>query len=341
MCTAVTYRTKDWYFGRNLDYEYSYEEQVVVTPRNYKFKYRNGTEDACHYAIIGTAYVVDEYPLYYDATNEYGLSMAGLLFAGNAVYEPWTGEKENITPFELIPYILSSCKNMDEVKKCLKTISIWKENFSEKLPLSPLHWMIADEKNCIVLENTKDGMAVYDNPINVLTNNPPFPFQMMNLHQYAAISPKNPINSVPANISRECCFPTECYSQGRGGVGLPGDFSSTSRFVKAAFVRNTAVSGETESESVNQFFHILASVEQVKGCVILENNTYEKTIYSSCCNAAKGIYYYKTYENSNITAVDMRKENLDGDKLIAYPFNRMSSVCAPAPIKSIRSQVAK
>jgi len=315
MCTAVTYKTKDWYFGRNLDYEYSYEEQVVVTPRNYKLKYRNGTEDTCHFAIIGTAYVVDDYPLYYDATNEHGLSMAGLLFAGNAVYEPWNEEKENVSPFELIPYILGHCKSISQVKQVLKNISIWKENFSEKLPLSPLHWMIADAEKCIVLENTMDGMAVYDNPVGVLTNNPPFPYQMMHLNEFAFLSAKEPANNFSTNLA------LKPYSRGMGAIGLPGDFSSASRFVKAAFVRNNSVSGNSEKESVSQFFHILGSVEQVKGCVISENNSYEKTIYSSCCNAAKGIYYYKTYDNSNITAVDMRKENLDGDGLIACPFS--------------------
>ena len=103
-----------------------------------------------------------------------------------------------------------------------------------------------------------------------------------------------------------------------GAIGLPGDLSSQSRFVRVAFVKMNSVSGEDENESVNQFFHILNSVDQQRGCCQLDDGKYEITIYTSCCNATKGIYYYTTYDNHQITAVDMHKENLDGDSLIRY-----------------------
>ena len=105
-----------------------------------------------------------------------------------------------------------------------------------------------------------------------------------------------------------------------GAMGLPGDLSSASRFVKATFTKMNSVSGDSESESISQFFHILGSVEQQRGCVYMGDNKYEITIYSSCCNTDKGIYYYTTYENSQITGVDMYKENLETDKLIMYPL---------------------
>ena len=101
---------------------------------------------------------------------------------------------------------------------------------------------------------------------------------------------------------------------------MPGDLSSMSRFVKATFTKLNSVSGKSEKESVSQFFHILGSVFQQKGCVICENNQYEYTVFSSCCNTDKGIYYYTTYENSQITAVDMYREDLDSDQLILFPL---------------------
>ena len=110
------------------------------------------------------------------------------------------------------------------------------------------------------------------------------------------------------------------YSRGMGGLGLPGYLSSTSRFVKAAFTRLNSCSGDSESESISQFFHILGSVYQQRGCVDVGEEEYEITIYSSCCNTDKGIYYYTTYENSQITGVDMHKENLQGDQLVTYPL---------------------
>ena len=106
MCTAVAYKTKDHYFGRNLDLEYSYHETVTITPRNYHFRFRNTEDMEKHYAIIGMAYVLDYYPLYYDATNEKGLSIAALNFPDNAVYQPEKRDKVNVASYELIPWIL-------------------------------------------------------------------------------------------------------------------------------------------------------------------------------------------------------------------------------------------
>ena len=103
-------------------------------------------------------------------------------------------------------------------------------------------------------------------------------------------------------------------------MGLPGDLSSASRFVKAAFTKMNSVSGDLESESISQFFQILGSVAQQRGCVHMGEGKYEITIYSSCCNTDKGIYYYTTYENSQITGIDMRKEDLEGTEVIIYPL---------------------
>ena len=314
MCTAVSYMTKDHYFGRNMDYEFSYRETVTVTPRNYPFIFRKVKMLPSHYAMIGMAYVVDDYPLYYEATNEKGLSMAGLNFPGNAVYHPEIEGKDNVAPFEFIPWILGQCASIEECKKKLSRMNLVKIDFSERLPLSPLHWMISDRRSSITVESVQDGIKVYDNPIGVLTNNPPFETQMFMLNNYMGISREQAQN----NFSKKLDLQT--YSRGMGGLGMPGDLSSASRFVKASFTKMNSVSGDSEAESISQFFHILTSVEQQRGCVHLGNDQYEITIYSSCCNTDKGIYYYTTYENSQITAVDMYREDLDGDKPIMYPL---------------------
>ena len=314
MCTAVTYKTRNHYFGRTLDYEYSYKETVTITPRNYPFKFRMVDNMESHYAIIGMAYVVEDYPLYYDATNEKGLSMAGLNFVGNAFYEEVKGDRDNVSPFELIPWILGKCENISEVKDLLDNINIANINFSDELPLSSLHWLIADKDCAITVESTKDGLKIYDNPIGVMTNNPPFDHQMINLSNYMGISREAAVNKFCDSDK----FELKAYSRGMGTMGLPGDLSSMSRFVKVAFTKLNSVSGDSEEESVGQFFHILDSVQQQRGCVHMGNNQYEITIYTSCCNTDKGIYYYTTYGNHQITAVDMHKENIDGCELISY-----------------------
>ena len=116
------------------------------------------------------------------------------------------------------------------------------------------------------------------------------------------------------------------YSHGMGAIGLPGDASSLSRFVRATFVKMNSASGSSEAESVSQFFHILKSVEMQRGCVQTVKGLYDITIYSSCCNTDRGIYYYTTYDNSRIHAVDMHKENLHGDTLIEYPLKKEQSI---------------
>ena len=314
MCTAATYKTKDFYFGRTLDYEYSYKEEVTITPRNYEFKFRNVNNLTSHYAIIGMAFISDNYPLYYDAVNEEGLAIAGLNFVGNAYYNERQLNKENIAQFELIPYLLGSCSSVKEVKKLLEKINITNEAFSEELPLAQLHWIISDKEDCITLESVKEGLKIYDNPVGVLTNNPTFDKQLFNLNNYSGLSPKNKENTFNNKLN----FDT--YSRGLGALGLPGDLSSMSRFVRVAFVKMNSLSEENEIASVSQFFHILNSVDQQRGCCDLGNNKFEITIYTSCCNTDKGIYYYTTYNNHQITAVDMHKEDLNSSTLIHYPL---------------------
>ena len=188
MCTAATYYSKDHYFGRNLDLEYSYHETVTIMPRNYSFSIRHEADLESHFALIGMAYVVDDYPLFYDAINEKGLGMAGLNFPDNAYYNEMKPDVDNISPFEFIPWILGQCATVAEARSMLDRINLINENYSEKLPLSPLHWMIADKTESIVVEQTKSGLHVYDNPVGVMTNNPTFDIQLFELNKYMALS---------------------------------------------------------------------------------------------------------------------------------------------------------
>lgn len=312
MCTAATYKTKDHYFGRTLDFDVFYNEAVAVTPRNYPFHFRHVKSLETHYALIGIATMAGDYPLYYDATNEKGLSMAGLNFPGNADYKPLAPDKENVAPFELIPWVLGQCATISEVRELLSRMNLAKIPFSDAFPLAELHWIISDRDESITLECVKEGMKIYDNPVGVLTNNPTFDYHMMNLNNYMSLSIHEPVN----NFSKE--LDLKVHSRGMGAMGMPGDLTSPSRFVRVAFTKMNAVSGDSEPESVGQFFHILGAVEQQRGCILMDNGKYELTRYTSCCNTDKGIYYYTTYENRQITGVDMHKENLDGAETVSY-----------------------
>ena len=320
MCTAVTYLTKDFYFGRNLDYEFSYGESVTVTPRRFPFSLARGGQLSEHFALIGMAHIANGYPLYYDAVNEKGLCAATLNFVGNAFYPNGMPEKTNIAQFEFIPYILGKCADIGDVRNVLSGICICSAPFAENMPPSPLHWIFADRHECITVESTHSGLQVFDNPVGVLTNNPPFPQQLFALNNFMQLSPKAPEPRFSAGLE------WNIYSRGMGAIGLPGDLSSQSRFVRTAFVKMNSVSKNDEKSSVSQFFHILTAAEQTRGCCELGDGKYEITLYSSCCNADKGIYYYTTYENRRICAVDMHRTDLEGEVLLSFPLKEEQDI---------------
>ena len=313
MCTAITFNADCFYFGRNLDLSYHYNETVTVTPRKFPFRFRNGEKSDNHFAIIGMSTVADGYPLYYDATNERGLNMAGLNFPDNAVYHPESDGKINVASFELIPYILGKCSTADEAYNEFEKINVWNIPFSESFPLSPLHWIIADKNRCFTVEPMSNGVRLYENPVGVLTNNPPFDYHMYNLSNYLMLTPDEPQGKL-------CDYGIRPYSLGMGAIGLPGDLSSASRFVRAAFAKTYALKGENEYETINQFFRILGFTEQVKGLNRLPDGESQYTVYSSCCNADRGLYYYTTYEQREIVCIDMQKEELNGKNLASYPM---------------------
>lgn len=321
MCTAATYKNKDFYIGRTLDYEFSYGDEVTVTPRNFPIAFRYMGLMQSHYAIIGMAHVADGYPLYYDAINEKGLGMAGLNFVGNAGYADLSCDGDNVAQFEFIPWMLSQCASVVEAKELLQRINLVGTPFSEMLPSAQLHWIIADENEAITVECMKGEIKVHENPVGVLTNNPPFEQQMFMLNNYIGLSPKQPQNSFSDRL------PLSTYSRGMGALGLPGDLSSASRFARVAFTKMNSISGDSEEECVSQFFHILGSVEQQRGCCEVDDGKFEITLYTSCCNASRGIYYYTTYDNHQITAVDMHRENLDSNALIRYPLITGEHIC--------------
>lgn len=320
MCTAITLQTRDFYFGRTLDYEHSWGEEVVVMPRNFPLAFRHEGILKSHYAILGMACVKDGYPLYFDGINEQGLAMAGLNFVGNAVYGKPLAERANIAQFEFIPWILARCASVGEARALLKDLNLTDTPFSSQLPPAQLHWIIADRSEAITVESVREGLRIYDNPVGVLTNNPSFDQQLFRLNDFMHLSPKNPENTFSDNLE------LYSYSRGMGALGLPGDLSSQSRFIRAAFVKENSRSADGEGESVGQFFHILGSVEQVWGCCEVGEGQYERTLYTSCCNGDKGIYYYTTYENRRIHAVHLHRENLDAEELVRFPPVRKEQI---------------
>lgn len=304
MCTAIF---DDGLFGRTLDLECSYGENVVITPRGYRFNYLY-ERDTGENAIIGVAHIENGVPLYYDAMNENGLCVAGLNFPKYAFYQPHTKEKINLASFELIPYILRNCDDLVSAIELLKNVNITTDSFSPEFSATPLHWMIADKSDAIVVESGVNGLKMYKNPLGIMTNSPDFAFHKANLSNYMGISGETPENRI-------CNVDLEIYSRGLGGFGLPGDFSSASRFVRCVFVKNHTVK---ENDAIGRIFHIMESVSVPKGCIITDTGKAVYTVYTSCMDMIRCDFYYTTYEDRNIRKVGLYDFRLDGNELLKF-----------------------
>ena len=305
MCTTVAVTMNSFFFGRNMDLEGSFGECVVIMPRSYPLYFRRAEPSLCHYAMIGTAAVVDGYPLYADAVNEKGLCAAGLNFPYNAYYPKWgPGVKAEISPFELIPWILGRCGTIREAKELLVQTALVEEPFSDQLSLTPLHWHFADKNGALVVEPQADGVKIYEDPVGVLTNNPPFPFQLKMLARYEGLDNQSAV--MPP------CEPS-FFSLGSGAIGLPGDYSSSARFARAVFLSKYLV-GDGGAQ-VTRLFSLLGAVATPKGSVLNAEGKPHYTTYSCCMDAEKGIYYVKRTEDFSVSAFPMNTAYLDGNEL--------------------------
>lgn len=307
MCTAVSDNSL---FGRTLDLEFSYGESVVIAPREYRYRFIPNTS---HNAIIGVAHVADGYPLFYDAVNEYGLAAAGLNFPGNAVYHDPIDYKYNLPSYEFIPWILCKCTSVDDAEKLIENTVITGDAFSSKYSPTPLHWIIADKFRSITVESVADGLKIYDNPLGVMTNNPPFPYHLLRITDYLNIGSAGRENTLCPGVS------FEPYSRGMSGIGLPGDFSSSGRFVRAVFAKNHTA--EDYDNSISRFFHIMGTVSIPKGCVKTDEGKEVYTVYTSCADLENHSYYFTTYSCQRISRVSLTIDAANGNNIRVFEMN--------------------
>lgn len=319
MCTALTLKSKDGYsfFGRNMDLEYNFNQSVIVIPRNFQYKdWVTGREIKNKYAIIGMGSIIENYPAMADGMNEKGVACAGLNFAGYAYYEEKPVEgMNNIPPYDFILWVLFNHETIDEVQEAIGGIEIVNVPINEKYPVPTLHWIISDKSGkSIVVEKTKDKFAVYENPVGVLTNNPTFDWHITNLNEYINLTEDHVCNARWGDLS------LKPLGVGVGTRGIPGDFASVSRFVRIAFIRSRKPIVDNEEDAIAEFIHMLDYVAMVKGGAITADGKEDFTLYSSCMNQQKGIYYYKTCNNNRLNAIDMHKEDLDSTQLKVFTY---------------------
>ena len=313
MCTAISDRKNGFLFGRTLDLEISYGERIILTPRHKILDFLHQPPAPEHHAILGIGILFEDFPLYFDAINESGLAIAALNFPRSAVYREKKEGVRNLASFEVIPYILSHCDTLAAAKELAKDLNITKESVSEELPTSPLHWIISDKHGSAVLESDADGVRVYDDPFGILTNEPPFPYHQANIASFSALSSAPPENKLAPGIE------LTLHSRGMGAFGLPGDFSSASRFVRAAFLQNHTDTA-SGTEAVSRFFHVMDSLAVPRGAVKTDSGKSVYTVYTSCASPEQMTYYFTTYSSRRIRAYSPEEKALSGEQIQSAPI---------------------
>ena len=296
MCTAIGLAMGDRYFGRNLDLECHFGERVTLTPRGFSFSLRAGGRVETRFALLGMAASVGEFPLYAEAISEAGLAIAGLNFVGNAAFLGGRNPKSTgVAVFELIPWLLGQAESLQMAEKLLREVSILSIAPRPDLPTAELHWLLTDGEEALVLECTREGMRIYRNPTGVLTNNPPFPYQLARWNAMPQPQPKPPI---PPGLLGFC---TESY--GRDGDLVPGGYSSEARFLRAAWLRERVKPCEaSESARVAAAFSLLSSVAPPYGCVTGADGRMHYTVYSVVANLSRGRFYLRNAPGTEITS---------------------------------------
>lgn len=325
MCTAVSLRDRSHLFGRTLDLEFSYNEEVIVTPKRFCLEFLHEKTMAEHFALLGAGIVSEGVPLYYDAMNEKGLAIAALNFPHYAVYRKKQGGRANVASFELIPWVLSQCESVKEARELLATTNITDEDFSPLLRSTPLHWLLSDTQESIVLESTAEGIALYDDPYGVMTNSPPFSCQAAFLADHAGLSAHAQENRLCPDV------PLRRYSNGLGGIGLPGDFSSFSRFVRAVFLVNHTAPASEEEGDIGRFFHLMDAIAVPCGSVRTDEGKEVFTVYTSCMDTAQGIYYFITRKSRQIRALRFLDAPQDSSSLYTVPMTQNQEICFLTP----------
>lgn len=327
MCTGIRFtdRYGNMFFGRNLDWSTSYGEQVVVTPREYLRKWAFGPKGEAAFdvrsaeyvgepndhAIIGMGIVAENIPLYFDCANEAGLAVAGLNFPGYAQYEESSvADKVNVAAYEFPLWVASKFDSVDQVEAALPNVAIVAKPVNEKYPVSMLHWLIGDGSRSIVVEYAADGMHVHRNEVDVLTNQPDFRWHRENLRNYISLTSRfpKPVMWHDAELT--------AYGSGSGMRGVPGDYYSPSRFVRAAYLNANYPAKKSEGQNVLRLFHTLGGVAMAEGAAQMDNGFFEKTVYTGGYSANTRTYYFNTYDDPAIKYVSLADVDAQSEELL-------------------------
>jgi len=311
-CTGIILRGDDdsTIPARTMEFSFDINSNILVIPAGTEINKlimddkNTGGKYIAKYGFAG-ANALNK-PIVLDGINEKGLYFGAFYFNGLAEYQKLTkdNQAEAISSEELGNYILSQFSSVDEVKKALPNLVIVGTWIKEINKFAPLHYAVSDRSGeSIVIEITKSGLKIFDNTVNVVTNNPTYDWHLTNLDNYVGLTNKNKGEQI---VGRQTLKPV---SEGTGLFGLPGDHSSPSRFVRATAAANSALPSKNADEAVFKAFHILNHFDIPKGSIREEINEKlftDYTVWTSVADTKNNVYYYKTYLAQQVEKIDLK-----------------------------------
>lgn len=329
-CSAICWQTANGLhlFGRNLDFHtLTKDSQVLSLPRGMQYHIsltpgRPGPPHSARYPSAGIGLMAgSNAPVLYEGLNAAGLMGAQLYYRGFAHYRAASRPgREAVQPPFLVFHLLSQCAGINEAVRLLE------EGLDlVALPLfgtvPPLHWIFTDSSGeSIIVEPDRDGLHIYRNTLGVMTNSPGYPWHRLNLLNFAGIRDLDYDSGEIAGEQLEQCF------SGSGAQGLPGDFSSPSRFVRLAFLKHFALKGRQEEEGVARLFRLLQNVAFPLGMVRVSQleQAYDYTIYTAVMCAESGRFYWTSYDDMQLQCLELSRPSALAGHPLSFPLCRQA-----------------
>ena len=324
-CTGITLKSKDGVTvaARTIEWAESVMNTMyVVVPKNQELQSltpsgMDGLKFNVKYGFVGLA--VEQKEFMVEGINEKGLSAGLFYFPNYGKYQPFdeTQKDKSLADFQVVSYVLAECSTTDEVKEALSKVRII--NIDPRS--STVHWRFTEPSGKqIVLEIVNEVMHFYDNPLGVLTNSPGIEWHWTNLSNYINLQPGN---APEHNLGP---VPLKSFGHGSGMLGLPGDFTPPSRFVRATFFQITSPQQPNAQESVLQAFHILNNFDIPTGTELpmgkASADMPSATQFTVASDTHNRMIYYRTMYNSNIRCIDLKQINFDNVKYHSEPLDK-------------------
>lgn len=297
MCVAIRFNSTDgsMYFARNFDWSQSYNEKMVGLPRGCKVQYAHEGESEVKYDTFGLGIAYNGTVMYFDAMNEKSLAVAVLSLPETTKFSDVEDGKVNVACFEFPTWALANYADTYELEEALKNVAITAGGFDALEGVGGMHWIFADQKRSIVVESTVRGLEVFDDDLDIVTNEPGFAWHRQNVRNYLGVS-----SEVPATENWGRSSDLKPVGHGPGMRGIPGDYSPVSRFVKSAFINANYPVQESEEDNVTRMFRTVGTVAVPLGAMKMEDGTWDYTLFQAGYSAKTMTCFYSTYDDPTI-----------------------------------------